>query len=119
MGLCIPRALSKCWTGRAVPRQSPDWTADPDGARTPGSGRVPTAQTQGLSRVGQVSLPGGCGGMRDRSREPGGVGLTEEVVQDEPIKHVLLQAADHDVLGQEGGIDPLHQHLQSQGTAVG
>lgn len=37
--------------------------------------------------------------------------LTEQVVQNESVKHVLLQAADHDVLREERGIDPLHQHL--------
>lgn len=46
-----------------------------------------------------------CGGVR-----PGPL-LTEQVVQNEPIKHVLLQAADHDVLWEECGVDPFHQHL--------
>ena len=35
------------------------------------------------------------------------------MVQDEPIEYVLLQAADHDVLREELGIDPLHQHLKT------
>lgn len=49
-------------------------------------------------------------------REQGpGPQLTEEVVQDEPVEQVLLQAADHDVLGLELGVDPLHQHLQPPG----
>lgn len=37
--------------------------------------------------------------------------LTEQVMQNEPIKHVLLQAADHNVLWEECGVDPFHQHL--------
>lgn len=37
--------------------------------------------------------------------------LTEKVVQDEPVENVLLQAADHDVLREELGVDPFHQHL--------
>jgi hypothetical protein len=45
----------------------------------------------------------------------GGVGpgplLTEQVVQNKSIKHVFLQAADHDVLREECGVDPFHQHL--------
>ena len=37
--------------------------------------------------------------------------LTEKVVQDEPVENVLLQAADHNVLREELGVDPFHQHL--------
>ena len=48
-----------------------------------------------------------------REQVVGGLPLTEKVVQDEPIKHVLLQAPDHNVLGQELGVDPLHQHLRA------
>ena len=39
--------------------------------------------------------------------------LTEKVVQDEPVEYVLLQAADHDVLREELGINPVHQHLKT------
>lgn len=45
--------------------------------------------------------------------QDGGLALTEKVVQDEPIEYVFLQAADHNVLGEELGVDPLYQHLQT------
>lgn len=58
---------------------------------------------------------GRAGGLGPRPVQPWEPPLTEKVVQDEPIEYVLLQAADHDVLGEEFGIDPLHQHLQTPG----
>lgn len=44
------------------------------------------------------------------------------MMQNEPIKHVLLQAADHNVLWQKCGVDPLHQYLpvtEGQLTKIG
>lgn len=60
-------------------------------------------------------LEGPGWGLGPRLVQPWELPLTEKVVQDEPIEYVLLQAADHDVLGEEFGIDPLHQHLQTPG----
>ena len=40
-------------------------------------------------------------------------------MQDEPVENVLLQAADHNVLWEELGVDPVHQHLWPRGTADG
>lgn len=69
----------------------------------------PRAEPQRGLRLGE-ELP--C-----REQVEGGLPLTEKVVQDEPVKQVLLQAPDHNVLGQELGVDPLHQHLRAPEAA--
>lgn len=57
-------------------------------------------------------------GEEPTCRGQAGSPLTEKVVQDEPVEHVLLQASDHNVLGEELSVDPFQQHLRVPGPLL-